>query len=93
MDRRYVILDNRGDDGFEEVMPPGTTEEEAIKRLGYLWESLHRLDREKSVMELCHMAVDDDGEPISWDSEGYREALELGYDTLSGYTPIRTMRA
>ena len=35
------------------------------------------------------MAVDGD-EIIDWDSEGYDEAVKLGWDTFSGYTPIAT---
>ena len=33
----------------------------------------------------------DERQLVSWDSDGYQEALDRGWDTTAGYTPIITM--
>lgn len=93
MERRYVIIDSRkGGDIFTDIMAAETTEEAAISKLDSSWAYLTDREKQKSTMELAYMAVDGD-EIIDWDSEGYNEAVKLGWDTFSGYTPIATREA
>lgn len=86
--RRYAIIDTREHDIYTDILPEGATEEEARARLEYAWAHLAEQEKERSTMELALLAVDDGGDIVSWDSDWYQEALERGWDTLSGYTPI-----
>lgn len=90
MERRYVIIDSRkGGDIFTDIMAAETTEEAAISKLDRSWAYLTDREKQKSTMELAYMAVDGD-DLIVWHSEGYDEAVKLGWDTFSGYNPIAT---
>ena len=91
---RYVILDDRKDgNGDVIILPEGTAEDEARKKLDSLWRYLTPKEQKGAVMSLVLMAVEDDeSDVISWDSDSYAEALERGWDTLSAYTPIEARK-
>ena len=93
LEQRYVIVDTREHDVYTDILPEGTTEDEARVKLGYAWAHLTDAEKKRSVMELVLLAVDDGGDIVSWDSDWYQEALERGWHTLSGYTPIEKKEA
>lgn len=91
--QRYVIVDTREHDVYTDILPEGTTEDEARARLGYAWAHLTDAEKKRSVMELVLLAVEGEEALVDWDSDWYQEALERGWHTLSGYTPIEKKEA
>ena len=92
-EQRYVIIDTRkGGDIFTDILAAGTTEKEAIRKLEDSWAYLTDAEKAESAMELALLAVDaESDELVSSDDDGYQEAADKGWDTLSAYTPVRTM--
>ena len=93
IEQRYVIIDTRrGGDMFSDILAGGTTKEEAIRKLEDSWAYLTEAEKAESTMELALLAVDAEiDELVSSDDDGYQEAADKGWDTLSAYTPVRTM--
>lgn len=92
MEQRYVIIDTRDKgDMFEDILPEGTTMEEAKKALAIAWEHLTEREKAASTMELALLAVDEEGRTIAGDDDAeYAEAMTKGWDTLGSYTPVQT---
>ena len=87
MNQRFVIIDTREHgDMFEDILPEGTTEEEAKKALAVAWAHLTERENAASTMELALLAVDDEGMTIAEDEE----AKARGWDTIGSYTPLQT---
>lgn len=94
MKQRYVIIDRiKGSDEFDSVLDV-KTEEEALKQLEREWNHLSEHDKERrEEFSLALLAIDDEGMLIGWDSPEYQEALNKGWDTTAGYSPIKNMKA
>lgn len=91
MERRYVIIDRRkSGDEFIDILDSDITEADAIAKTEDSWAYLTPEEKKQSDMCLAYLAVDE-RQLVSWDSDGYQEALDRGWDTTAGYTPIITM--
>ena len=78
MDRRYVIIDRRkSGDEFIDILDSDITEADAIAKTEDSWAYLTPEEKKQSDMCLAYLAVDD-GQLVSWDSDGYQG---LGYDS------------
>lgn len=92
IEQRYVIIDSRKHgDIFTDIMAAGTTEDMALRKLSDSWSYLTMNEKARSTMELALLAVADGDRIVEWDDEEYQDALDKGWDTFSGYTPIKTM--
>ena len=85
MNIRYAIIEEnlRTTDRDVEILPEGTTKEEAVAKAERLWYALHPQDRQERRVEVYHGAVNEEcTDLLSWDGEG------AGVDTADGYTPV-----
>ena len=88
---RYAIIEEnlRTTDRDVEIMPEGTTKEEAIAKAERLWHSLHPQDRQERRVEVYYGAVNEEcTDLLAWDNEGYDEAEKAHVDTADGYTSV-----
>ena len=94
MERRYVIIDTRtrGDE-YVDILPAGTTKEEAISKLDRSWGYLTDAEKKGAEMSLAYIAVEDDETVVAFGSDEYDDAIQNGFDTISDYTPIATRNA
>lgn len=79
-------------DQWQVVLLSGTTEREAVKRTVEFWLHLHPQDKKTHTVELVEGAIKGD-HLISDDEKGYIQAIDNGWDTLDGYTPLVTINA
>lgn len=92
---RYAIIEEnlRTTDMDVEIMPEGTTKDEAVAKAERLWYALHPQDRQERRVEVYHGAVNGDcTDLLAWDDEGYAEAERAGVDTAGGYTPVAVFK-
>lgn len=92
---RYAIIEEnlRTTDRDVEILPEGTTKEEAVAKAERLWYSLHPQDRQERRVEVYHGAVNEEcTDLLAWDDEGYDEAEKAHVDTADGYTPVAAFK-
>lgn len=96
MRKGFIIIETSEYKGFQDqwqiALLSGTTEREAVKRTVDLWLHLHPEDKKTHTYELVEGAIKGD-HLISEDDRGYMWAIDNGWDTLEGYSPLVTINA